>query len=697
MNGSNKFAGFVKTVLFTLLFSAFPAFAQVTLNMPLQIMDGINSGDIQYTVEPEFTTNSIENVFDLNRYTYAGVQGSNILKITLAFADTVEISESKVSFQTMGNWSLEIADNEYDLNQATGSYKLLVNQRPHQFFSWDSVSFPTESARYIRLTEETTFNNILIGEWVLEEALMLTSLFIKPNSPKIIPGTNLQLKVEAVDEHNKLHPYTLSEPIIWSTANPAIATIGEFGLLHGVAVGNTQVMARTLSGSLTDTTDVEVLADFQSTNAPTLNMKVALVIQDPIIDPVNNRRIHELWGWTDPYELVNQIKSDFTQASDGVVNFQIVETHDDTMNFTRIGGVLMSMDTLRYYYTPGNNALYGHTPGKLQYLAETLGIVKFDYNYMIDYYDFDTKRNNEDITEVWVYAPPFGGMYESQLVGPGAFWYNSPPLQHPGLNKLLPIMGWNYERGVAEALHSFGHRAESAMVHVYGRWDVTNPNPNPWELFTRIDIVIPDSAHVGNIHYPPNGTSDYDYANPRYVITYADNWKRYPILLDQIRQVNRMEWYHPGPGGTADYHRGFMKWWMNHLPRFTGVHEGILNNWWHYIVDYEAAVELANQLVSLEENARSAIQIPRGFLLEQNYPNPFNPRTTIRFYLPQAEEVTLTVFDILGRKIKVLANGKISAGSHTVEFDASGLASGLYFYQLKGKQQTLTKKMLFIK
>ncbi|MCD6098959.1 MAG: hypothetical protein J7K33_00090, partial [Candidatus Marinimicrobia bacterium] len=97
------------------------------------------------------------------------------------------------------------------------------------------------------------------------------------------------------------------------------------------------------------------------------------------------------------------------------------------------------------------------------------GRVRFDYKGMCDTYNFGEKRNRNEITEVWVYSFPFSGVYESQLIGPGAFWCNSPPItDYDKLEKLLPVMGWNYERGVAEALHSYGHRVESVMVHPDG-------------------------------------------------------------------------------------------------------------------------------------------------------------------------------------------------------------------------------------
>jgi hypothetical protein len=83
--------------------------------------------------------------------------------------------------------------------------------------------------------------------------------------------------------------------------------------------------------------------------------------------------------------------------------------------------------------------------------------------------------------------------------------------------------------------------------------------------------------------------------------------------------------------------------------------------------------------------------------LSQNYPNPFNPSTTIQFAVTSRQLVALKVYDILGNEIATLVNEVKTAGTYEVEWDASGLPSGVYFYQLKSKGYVETKKMLLIK
>jgi len=88
---------------------------------------------------------------------------------------------------------------------------------------------------------------------------------------------------------------------------------------------------------------------------------------------------------------------------------------------------------------------------------------------------------------------------------------------------------------------------------------------------------------------------------------------------------------------------------------------------------------------------------PNVFSLYQNYPNPFNPTTTINYKISELGFVTLKVYDVLGNEIETLVNEEKSSGSYEVDFDASGLTSGIYFYKLQTGYFIDTKKMILLK
>lgn len=115
-----------------------------------------------------------------------------------------------------------------------------------------------------------------------------------------------------------------------------------------------------------------------------------------------------------------------------------------------------------------------------------------------------------------------------------------------------------------------------------------------------------------------------------------------------------------------------------------------------YLSDEPSVLEVLLNVTNVEDRGQS-----QRFSLSQNYPNPFNPSTKITFTIPEkvaTHNVTLKIFDILGREIQTLVNEKLSSGIHGVEFNADELPSGIYLYTLNVKDKfTSTKKMLLIK
>ncbi len=111
-----------------------------------------------------------------------------------------------------------------------------------------------------------------------------------------------------------------------------------------------------------------------------------------------------------------------------------------------------------------------------------------------------------------------------------------------------------------------------------------------------------------------------------------------------------------------------------------------------------AVSEWATDLEALgAETGAPETDLPAAFTLDQNYPNPFNPTTTIAFTLPEAGDVTLRVFNALGREVATLTEGFREAGSHQVRFDATDLSAGIYVYVLQSETFRQTRRMALLK
>ncbi|MFA8343024.1 MAG: hypothetical protein ACEPO8_08665 [Rhodothermaceae bacterium] len=633
----------------------------VTENLDLQSL--VNTGKLQISILPQNQEVNAYKLFDSQDFSFVG-PASDSLVVTLQFDEAVKVNQSNIFWViASGTYTLETAGSIDDLENKTNTYAKICEDRSHSGNALDSVDINEEAIKVIKLTAKNSGGSVFIGEWKLLQKSKITGLAILPESPKLFKGTSVELKAALLTEDKRVYPYS-QEGLSWSSGNKSIVSFNdEKSIVTGNELGKTTVTVSNQDGSLTGTSEINVVESIEMQKAEQMVIKVALVYQNPVTK--SGSRLNIKFGWGNPAVMVEQIVENFYEASGGVVKFEVVETYNDQDVFTKLDDKYMTVDQLDYYYN-------GHF-NELKDLAEKQKRIKFDYKGMIEHYDFYNKRENGEIDEVWVYAHPFSGMYESQLVGKNAIWWNSPPIKDvpENFNKLISVMGWNYERGVAEAMHSVGHRSESALRYVYGRWDLHAADKNAWEKFSSYDQETPGEGHVGNIHFPVNGTSDYDYSNTRAVTTLADNWSYFPNLMNQERTVTCSEW--------QNGQLGYMKWWFGHLPKFAGVTDGVLNNWWHYIVDLEGGIALAKKLSVVGINDKISSEVPEKFILNQNYPNPFNPSTTISYSLNDYSKVKAVIYNVLGEKIATLVNKDLPPGQYNLKWEAKGIATGVYY------------------
>lgn len=143
--------------------------------------------------------------------------------------------------------------------------------------------------------------------------------------------------------------------------------------------------------------------------------------------------------------------------------------------------------------------------------------------------------------------------------------------------------------------------------------------------------------------------------------------------------------------------------WYSQGPRYLpGPHSLGLNMQYYWRVEAGGAGIYSKQFSFITPSRLTGIatgfnDVPTSFVLEQNYPNPFNPATTIRYQLSADSFVSLKVYDVLGRRVANIVNERQNVGGYSVTFDASRLASGVYFYRLIAGNYSSTKSMLLIK
>ncbi len=292
---------------------------------------------------------------------------------------------------------------------------------------------------------------------------------------------------------------------------------------------------------------------------PTVS-KVALIVYDPIME--NGQKLSQKMNWYRAEELVTAFAGDIQQTSHGMARYDIVQRF-------QVDEFPVKADGFRYtpqsYLDVVRGAAQPHQPQDVDYAA------------ILSRFDILNKITRGEIDEVWVFAFPYAGFYESTMGGAGAFWCNAPPLKNTAqCPRRFVVMGFSYERFVGEMLESFGHRTESILAKTFEK--ITG-EANLWTRFIRYEKSAPGKAACGNIHFAPNSERDYDWNNPRPVPSECYDWlNNFPNFKGDVRVVTAAEW---GSGDIRLHHQ----WWLRRIPHVAGRKNSIHHNWWRYFID----------------------------------------------------------------------------------------------------------------
>lgn len=271
--------------------------------------------------------------------------------------------------------------------------------------------------------------------------------------------------------------------------------------------------------------------------------------------------------------------------------------------------------------------------------------------------------------------------------------------------------GWEYVSGniIADSINAYNHRLDPNVQQYNGR--------------IKGGYSLSEAGDILSFSYGPGGESNGHFmvmTEKPYIITFDTLNHFYPNVPDTSIQ-NFLNTYNVW--GTPVYDcSGQMAHFHDTRTYMSGIGHGVL---WiltepsteipvgfifttpsdtatairaEYLDDTHTwAISVGRYNDEGTEIGNNGIEFPGSFELFQNYPNPFNPVTTINYQLPTTNYVSLKIYNILGKEAAVLADGKMSPGKHSVSWDASGFASGVYYYRLTAGEFVQTRKLMLLK
>jgi len=270
---------------------------------------------------------------------------------------------------------------------------------------------------------------------------------------------------------------------------------------------------------------------------------VFLLNFNPVLEKRGSRLLTDEKGWYDPIQITDDIVQTISTVSSGYLTYRIVD-------YEYVDGIFPKPDGYQYTDQTYLDCIEGNGP------CHSPDIIS--YQELFDTYNICSK----DVDEVWMWGGPYFGYWE----------YN--PVNFCGGTQF--VMGFNYERSPAEAMHNFGHRMEYVGINRVGDGTWSQDESNEWNKFSLIN------GHCGNIHYPPGTLTEYQYDNTEIVRSDCRQYLNYPEDLPPDK-ITCDEW-----GCTQ---LGYVSWWLSHIPSNPGVvfldGKYIYKNWWKYYVNYD--------------------------------------------------------------------------------------------------------------
>lgn len=295
------------------------------------------------------------------------------------------------------------------------------------------------------------------------------------------------------------------------------------------------------------------------------NVRVYALIFNPNVSGMTGNI--EQYQWVHPSLRQPHYISDVLEASGGTVRHQIVRQVELKAWTPKVGGYTFNQSD--YAACMSTDGATAHCEDMTDYAAtlnSTFGGQVTSACAMLA---------SGEVDEIFWWGGPWFGFWEYHIVAPKTLC--------PNVDRTFTVMGFNYERAVAEMLHNLGHRAEQTVGEGIGfeLWDRFDGQRHRYDDGTYPDVDT-QNTHCGNVHFAPNGIKGYVRNRDLPVLSDCNDWQHYPNMTGAKQTLNYTDWL----GGNA---RGEMKWWLSRLPHNHGVSPpagssyDVYHNWWKYI------------------------------------------------------------------------------------------------------------------
>jgi len=300
---------------------------------------------------------------------------------------------------------------------------------------------------------------------------------------------------------------------------------------------------------------------------------------------------------------------------------------------------------------------------------DTANLGKLDFTMSVQYYDFSDTNYDDGVTTYWNQG------HATQVWSASGSWLGYYTHDDSSFNfsadTIFALQGGMFEDGLIK-YEQFSFNDESNLYTGYNYFGTINMKSpgNISGYYTPSDYIF-----AAQVNYLYNG-NDYsrEYLNDDLIL----ESNKYNINRNSQASIS---FFNGDPRGGIVYLGGIATIYFHSTSLGIGT-------------TFSGTIKPLSTTLGVKGISHS---LPANFKLDQNYPDPFNPVTVIRYDLPKLSQVSIVVYDILGRKVETLVNEEKSPGHYQVSLDASRLPSGVYFYRLQAGAFTQTKKMLLLK